>query len=64
MPAIPQAQIRMGTKHEMEHTKNPRVARKIALDHLKEHPTYYIYLRKAERQMNLAEKKKKRRSKK
>jgi hypothetical protein len=52
----------MGTKHEMEHTKNPRVAKRIALDHLKEHPTYYTYLKKAERQMSLAEKKKKRRT--
>lgn len=38
-------QIKMGTKVEMEHTKNPVVARKIAMDHLAEDPRYYDKLR-------------------
>jgi Protein of unknown function (DUF5661) len=35
-----------GTKIEMEHTADPKVAAKIALDHLKEHPYYYDKLKK------------------
>lgn len=46
-----------GTKHEMEHTKDRRVARKIATDHLKEHPTYYRVLPAAESLMSLQENK-------
>jgi hypothetical protein len=38
-------QIRMGTKVEMEHTKNPAIARKIAMDHLGEDPRYYDKLK-------------------
>lgn len=34
-------QLKIGTKVEMEHTKNPKVAEKIATDHLKEIPDYY-----------------------
>ena len=39
--------IEKGTKHEMEHTKDPLVAKKIATDHLKEDPKYYDKLAKA-----------------
>lgn len=35
------AEIKKGTKMEMEHTKSKKVARKIAKDHLKEIPNYY-----------------------
>jgi len=31
----------VGTKVEMEHTKNTAIARKIAQDHLREDPDYY-----------------------
>ena len=34
-------QISMGTKVEMEHTKDPVVAKKIAKDHVSEHPTVH-----------------------
>ena len=50
--------IAAGTRHEREHTKDPRVAKKIALDHLREHPTYYRVLPLAEQMMNLQENKK------
>jgi len=39
-------QLRIGTKVEMEHTKNKRFARKIAIDHLKEDRTYYTKLKR------------------
>jgi hypothetical protein len=38
-------------KAEMEHTKNPDVAKKIALDHLNESPFYYQYLTKMEKEL-------------
>jgi hypothetical protein len=37
----------MGIKVEMEHTKDPREAAKIALDHLKENPKYYSMMKRA-----------------
>lgn len=39
-------QLAVGTKHEMEHTTDPKVARKIAADHLGEDPDYYVKLKK------------------
>lgn len=45
------AQLYLGMKAEMEHTKNPDVAKKIALDHLNESPFYYEYLTKMEKQL-------------
>jgi len=33
--------VKTGTKIEKEHTDDPKEAKKIALDHLKEHPKYY-----------------------
>ena len=35
-----------GEKVEMEHTENPKVARKIALDHIAEDWDYYAKLKK------------------
>lgn len=40
------SQVRKGIKHELEHTKDKKVAREIALDHLKEDPKYYDKLDK------------------
>ena len=54
---IPESQLKIGTKVEMEHTTNKDLARKIALDHLNENPYYYNYLSKAERQMRQDKKK-------
>lgn len=40
-------QLEMGIKVEMEHTNDPKIAKKIALDHLAEDPQYYTKLQKA-----------------
>jgi hypothetical protein len=40
-------QIIKGVKHEKEHTTDPKVAREIAMDHIKEDPKYYDKLDKA-----------------
>lgn len=40
-------QLAVGTKVEMEHTKDPRVAEEIAADHLTEDPEYYQKLQQA-----------------
>lgn len=42
-------QLAHGTTQEMEHTKNAKTARTIALYHLWEHPRYYIQLEKMEK---------------
>ena len=41
-------QLDMGMKVEREHTKQSRVAREIALDHIGEMPDYYTKLKKME----------------
>jgi hypothetical protein len=43
------SQLEKGIKVEHEHTSNARIAREIALDHLKEFPDYYDRLEKVER---------------
>lgn len=40
-------QLRLGIAEEMEHTDDPRVAKRISMDHLVEHPDYYDRLKKA-----------------
>ncbi len=40
-------QLAMGIKVEMEHTKDKRISKRIALDHLAEDPLYYTKLKKA-----------------
>lgn len=42
-------QLRNGVQHELEHTSNVKAAIEIAMDHLDEHPDYYIRLQKAMR---------------
>ena len=49
-------QLRMGTRVELEHTKSKKVARRIAIDHLKEHPRYYTFLGRMERKLKKLEK--------
>jgi hypothetical protein len=39
------SELRMGIRVEMEHTKDPKKAEKIALDHLAENPFYYTQLK-------------------
>lgn len=41
-------QLKQGTKVEMEHTKNAKIAKAIAKDHIKEDPKYYDKLKKVE----------------
>ena len=43
-------QLKMGIEVEMEHTKDRRVAREIALDHLSEDPRYYTKLKKVHKE--------------
>ena len=45
--SIDPKEIEMGTKHEHEHTKDDALARKIAMDHLKDDHNYYSKLKKA-----------------
>lgn len=42
-------QLAIGTKIEMEHTNDRSVARRIAIDHLKEIPDYYEWLKAMEK---------------
>jgi hypothetical protein len=46
-------EIKMGIKVEMEHTKSPKVARRIAFDHLREYPDYYTRLKRCVETKNL-----------
>jgi hypothetical protein len=48
-PFIAESQIRIGTQHELEHTTDRVIARKIACDHLREDPKYYTHLQKMEK---------------
>jgi len=38
-------ELKMGIEIEMEHTSDPKLAKKIALDHLAEHKYYYSNLK-------------------
>ncbi|MFN5459247.1 MAG: DUF5661 family protein [Bacteroidota bacterium] len=42
-------QLKNGIKVEMEHTKDAKVAKEIAKDHLSEDPNYYKKLKKIEK---------------
>jgi hypothetical protein len=46
------SQLTQGIEVEREHTSDPNVARKIALDHLSERPDYYTMLKDAEKKPN------------
>lgn len=46
--SVDEDELKMGIKVEMEHTTNPAIARRIALDHLSELPDYYTRLAKME----------------
>lgn len=39
-------ELKIGIKHEMEHTKDKKVSKEIALDHMKEDPKYYSNMEK------------------
>ena len=40
-PAKLKSELEKGTEIEKEHTSDPNIAQKIAMDHLNEHPSYY-----------------------
>lgn len=42
-----EAQLKRGIAHEKEHSTDPKIAREIAMDHIKEDPKYYDKLDKA-----------------
>lgn len=42
---INKVQLRMGLNVEKEHTRNPKIAKKIAIDHLLEDARYYSKLK-------------------
>jgi len=44
MVKFDKVQVKLGLKHELEHTKSSRIAKKIATDHLKHDPAYYTHL--------------------
>jgi hypothetical protein len=46
-------ELEKGMEVEFEHTDDPEVAEKIALDHLSEHPKYHHYLAKMEELMKI-----------
>jgi predicted transcriptional regulator len=46
--SVDEGELDMGIKVEMEHTTNPLIAKRIALDHLTELPDYYTRLEKME----------------
>jgi len=47
-------ELKMGIKVEMEHTTDPFIAKRIALDHLAEMPDYYTRLAKMEKEGEVA----------
>ena len=57
-PKVDPRYLAIGTKIELEHTTDRRLARKIATDHLREHKTYYQVLPAAEQFMGILENKK------
>ena len=44
--AFDPVQLRRGIKVELEHTRDPKIAERIAMDHLVEDPLYYVKLAK------------------
>ena len=42
---LPKSQLKMGIRIEKEHTSNPKIAKKIAIDHILEDPKYYTKLK-------------------
>ena len=53
------SQINKGEKIEFEHTDNPDIAKEISMDHLEEHPDYYIGLEHMENMLKDIEKRNK-----
>jgi hypothetical protein len=55
LSTIDPEQLRLGIKEELEHTRNPAVARVIALHHLRLIKDYYTRLRKMEREAGITD---------
>lgn len=49
------AQLRIGARHELEHTTSKRRAKKIAQDHLCEDPKYYTHLLRMKKKVKSGE---------
>jgi hypothetical protein len=45
MEGVDDKELEMGITHEMEHTKDEKIARKIAMDHLGDDPHYYSHMK-------------------
>ncbi len=56
-------QLKVGTRHELEHTRSRRIAQRIAMDHLIEDPSYYRKLAKMEKGYCVVRKRRRRRRK-
>lgn len=54
-------QLKLGIKHELEHTRSRRLAKEIAMDHLAEDPKYYTHLEKMEKRYKKRKRKRRRR---
>ena len=54
-------ELKAGTRVEFEHTKNPAIARNIAMNHLDEFPGYYTSLKTMEAKLKQKMRKTKRR---
>jgi hypothetical protein len=50
-------QLKKGMEVEKEHSNNPIITRRIALDHISEFPTYYTALEKMEKELKTQSKK-------
>lgn len=48
-----EGELKEGTRIEMEHTINPLIAERIAMDHLAEIPDYYTRLKKMEEEAKI-----------
>ncbi|KKM71640.1 hypothetical protein LCGC14_1428600 [marine sediment metagenome] len=57
------SQIERGKTVEFEHSKDPDVAREVSMDHLEEHPDYYVGLKHMEDMLSEIEKREKNRKK-
>jgi hypothetical protein len=59
---FPKKDIEKGHNVEFEHTNDPEIAKEISMDHLEEHPDYYVgldYMEKALTEIEKRNKKKK-----
>jgi len=56
-PEFLEKQLKVGTKIELEHTNDKKLAASVAKDHLVEIPDYYVRLKKMEKEAGIKEEK-------